>query len=207
MIYRKIKRIVDLGLTAVLLPLLAPVFILVALAVRIGLGNPVIFCQQRVGINESDFQLYKFRTMLHSFDSNGNLLPDNERISQLGNILRKLSLDELPQLFNVLLGDMSIVGPRPLLSRYLPFYTERESLRHSVRPGITGLAQVSGRNALTWDEKLRLDVEYVETLSPLLDISIVARTVLVVLRGSTVSADKEEVGQIPFDEYRQRQNL
>ncbi len=205
--YRYIKRIVDLVVTVVLLLILAPVFIVVALLVLIRLGSPVIFCQQRVGMKESRFQLYKFRTMHNSVDTNGNLLPDSERISHSGNFLRRISLDELPQLFNVLRGEMSLVGPRPLLPQYLPFYSETERLRHSVRPGITGLAQVNGRNALNWDEKLRLDVEYVEKLSLLADISIMARTILAAFQGSAVSANTEQAGQIPFDEYRQHQNL
>jgi len=160
---------------------LSPVLVVLAVMVRRKLGSPVLFLQQRPGLNGKIFTMYKFRTMTDERDQQGNLMPDTMRMTKFGAFLRKSSLDELPELWNVLKGDMSLVGPRPLLVEYIDFYTERERLRHSVRPGITGLAQVSGRNNLPWNERLELDVQYVENMSFRIDIKIIIRTFFKVL--------------------------
>ena len=153
------KRILDTLLSGGALVILSPVFVITALLVRIKLGSPVIFCQKRPGKDERIFKMYKFRTMINACDKEGKLLPDEQRLTPFGRALRKTSLDELPELVNILKGDMSIVGPRPLLCSYLPYYTERERKRHSVMPGLTGLAQVNGRNLIAWDDRLELDVQ------------------------------------------------
>jgi len=152
--------------------ILSPVMLVVAVVVYVSMGPPVLFKQERAGLNGRPFMLYKFRTMLDLRDEHGNLLPDEKRLTRVGRFLRNWSLDELPEFWNVLKGDMSLVGPRPLLMEYLPFYTEREKLRHSVKPGITGWAQINGRNLLSWNERLEMDVWYVENWSILLDIKI-----------------------------------
>jgi len=181
-VYRQyIKRPIDLILSLVALIVLSPLLLVIALLVRIKLGSPIIFKQKRPGKDERIFTLYKFRTMTDRRDEDGNLLPDNLRATRFGNMLRKTSLDELPQLFNILKGDMSIVGPRPLMVEYLPYYSEEEKRRHDVRPGLTGLAQVCGRSYLSWEEKFRLDNEYVRNCSFALDCKIVWKTVLQVL--------------------------
>jgi len=177
-----LKRTFDLVVASVALVILLPVMAIVALAIRVTMGSPVLFRQERLGYRERVFTLLKFRTMHNSMAKDGRLLPDSQRLTPFGVFLRKTSLDELPQLWNVIRGDMSLVGPRPLFPRYLPYYTERERLRHTVRPGITGLAQVEGRNNLSWDERLELDVQYVERWSLWLDINILFRTVYKVFR-------------------------
>ena len=177
-----LKRVMDIGGATVGLVLLSPLILWIAFQVRRYLGSPVLFRQVRPGLHGKPFVMYKFRTMLDLRDEQGNLLPDEKRLTPLGRFLRSTSLDELPELFNVLKGDMSLVGPRPLLMRYLPYFTERERKRFDMRPGITGLAQVSGRNRLTWDERLELDVQYVENWSLLLDLKLVCLTFLKVLR-------------------------
>ena len=201
-LYRNcVKRIVDFAGAAVLVCLLSPVFLACYVLVRMKMGSPVLFTQTRIGKGERAFKIYKFRSMTSATDSSGNLLPDAERITKLGVFLRKTSLDELPQLFNVLRGDMSFIGPRPLLPRYLPYYTEREKLRHTVRAGITGLAQINGRNNLSWDDRLEYDAEYAENLSFLGDMKIAATTVVKVLERSNVKTDSQD----PFlDEERGR---
>ncbi len=177
MIYRKyVKRILDFILSLLAIVLLSPLLLILAVMVSVRLGNPVIFHQERPGKDGKIFRLCKFRTMTDRRDANGKLLPDSERLTGFGSRLRRTSLDELPELFNIFKGDMSIVGPRPLLVSYLPYYTEREQLRHTVRPGLTGLAQVSGRNFLDWDKRLEKDAEYVENLSFREDCSIIGRT-------------------------------
>ena len=177
MVYRKyVKRILDIILSLTAIIILSPVLLVLAVMVRAKLGTPVIFHQERPGYHEKIFRLCKFRTMTDRCGSDGELLPDAERLTPFGSRLRHMSLDELPELFNILKGDMSIVGPRPLLVSYLPYYTERERLRHTVRPGLTGLAQVSGRNFLDWDSRLEKDAEYVEALSFAEDCSIIGRT-------------------------------
>ena len=164
-----IKRILDFVLSLVALIVLSPVLLIVAILVRVKLGSPVVFKQQRPGKNEKIFTLYKFRTMTDKKDENGNLLPDSERLTKFGKFLRSTSLDELPELVNILKGNMAIVGPRPLLVEYLPLYNEKQKHRHDVRPGLTGLAQVSGRNSITWEEKFNDDLEYIEKISILED--------------------------------------
>lgn len=177
-IYRRyIKRLVDIILSLVAIICLSLVFLLVAFLVRVKLGSPVLFKQKRPGMNEKIFLMYKFRTMTDARGENGELLPDDVRLTKFGKFLRSTSLDELPELFNILKGDMSLVGPRPLLVQYLPLYDEHQKRRHEVRPGLSGLAQVNGRNAIGWEDKFSLDVTYVENISLLLDIKIIFRTI------------------------------
>ncbi len=183
------KRCLDFLLSLCGLILLSPVLLILAVLVRVKLGSPVLFKQERPGRNEKIFTLCKFRTMTDEKDEKGNLLPDAVRLTKFGKFLRGTSLDELPELLNILKGDMSIVGPRPLLVSYLPYYSERERLRHSVRPGLTGLAQVSGRNYIDWDRRLAKDVEYVENLSFRMDMKVLWMTV------QTVLGHTEEVAQ------------
>lgn len=180
---------------------LSPVYLILAILIRLNMGSPVLFTQERPGRDEKIFRLYKFRSMNSKTDANGNLLPDAQRLTKLGNFLRKTSLDEIPQFFNVLKGDMSFIGPRPLLVRYLPYYTKRERLRHTVRPGITGLAQVNGRNALSWKAKFAYDVEYAENITFWGDIKIVVGTVKKVLKRSDVKLAANEF----FDIERRRE--
>lgn len=190
MIYKKFgKRFLDLLLSSIAIVILSPVLLAVAVLVRIKLGSPVLFHQERPGRNEKIFTLCKFRTMTDKRDDKGNLLPDADRLTKFGKLLRATSLDELPELFNIWKGDMSIIGPRPLLVSYLPWYTEEERLRHTVRPGLTGLAQVSGRNFLDWDSRLLKDVEYVKKLSFAMDIKILVKTVTVVFARDEVAED------------------
>lgn len=176
-----------------------------AILVRYKLGSPVLFKQQRPGLHGKPFYLYKFRTMTEERDENGELLPDHLRLTPFGKFLRKFSLDELPQLYNILKGDMSFVGPRPLLMKYLPYYTDREKKRHNVRPGITGLAQVSGRNNLGWDERLELDVKYVENYSFWLDIKIIFLTIKKVLKSEDVVIDPRSTMKDLDEERSMRQ--
>lgn len=186
--YARWKRALDVAAALLLLLAASPILLATALLVRVKLGSPVLFRQVRPGKDTVPFRLYKFRTMTDETDSLGHPLPDERRLTPFGLLLRKTSIDELPQLFNVLRGDMSLVGPRPLLMRYLPYYNERERLRFRVRPGITGLAQVSGRNYLSWDERFELDAHYVETLSLALDAKIVWLTACRVLARKQVAA-------------------
>lgn len=184
---RVTKRCFDLLIAALALILLALPLAITALVIRLTLGAPVLYRQTRPGLHEKPFILIKFRTMSNHRDPDGHLLPDSERITRVGSFLRKASLDELPALMNVVRGDLSIVGPRPLLTRYAPFYTDRERLRFCVKPGITGLAQVTGRNTLPWNERLALDVEYVENWSLYLDLKILCQTIGMVLTGTGVT--------------------
>ncbi len=170
------KRILDFVMAFLGLIILSPVMLLIAILVRIKLGSPIIFAQPRPGLNEKIFTLYKFRTMTDERDEKGELLPDEQRLTPFGKFLRSTSLDELPELWNILKGEMSFVGPRPLLVRYLPYYTDEERLRHCVRPGLTGLSQISGRNYLVWDKRLKLDVQYVKDISFVNDIDILFTT-------------------------------
>jgi lipopolysaccharide/colanic/teichoic acid biosynthesis glycosyltransferase len=182
------KRLLDLALVLAATPVWLPLLAIVALLVRLRLGTPVFFTQERPGRNADPFRLVKFRTMTDQRDPSGALLSDAQRLTSFGRRLRATSLDELPELWNVLAGDMSLVGPRPLLMRYLPLYSERHRRRHAVRPGITGLAQVSGRNAIRWEEKLDLDVAYVDRCSLALDLRILWRTLRSVVRREGITA-------------------
>ena len=186
------KRFFDFVFSAVLIVLLLPVFFAVWLLIRLKMGSPAIFKQARPGRDEKIFYIMKFRTMDNSKDSFGNLLPDEVRLTPLGKFLRKTSLDEIPPLLNVFKGEMSFIGPRPLLPQYLPHYTKEEKLRHSVRPGISGLAQVSGRNCISWDEKLAFDVKYVKNVSFLSDLKIAVLTLKKVLRCEGVNCVPNE---------------
>lgn len=174
---RVTKRILDFTLSLLALIVLSPVFLVVAILVHIKLGSPVLFRQDRPGKDEKIFSLYKFRTMTDARDESGVLLPDEVRLTHFGRILRSTSLDELPELVNILKGDMSIVGPRPLLVKYLPLYNEEQKHRHDVRPGLTGWAQANGRNAISWEEKFALDVWYVQNISFLVDVKVIFLTV------------------------------
>ena len=185
------KRAFDIVLALAALVLLAPVLLVVALLVRVLLGSPVLFRQQRPGLGGRPFYILKFRTMTDARDASGALLPDAERLTAFGRFLRSTSLDELPELLNILKGEMSFVGPRPLLMEYLPLYSPEQARRHEVRPGITGWAQVNGRNAITWERKFALDVEYVERQSLLFDLRILAMTAALVLRREGISAQGE----------------
>lgn len=187
--YIQLKRFIDITLSALILGVLAPVIIVIAIGVRLDLGTPILFRQRRPGYRCRPFTLYKFRTMRGEQDEKGNPLPDNVRLTRFGKFLRITSLDELPELWNVIRGDMSLVGPRPLLQKYLPYYTTEEQIRFEVRPGITGLAQINGRNKVSWNERLALDVDYVKNMSLKLDIQILFRTLLDVFRGSGVIVD------------------
>lgn len=186
---RYIKRFLDLILSLLALIILMPVMIVIYILVRIKLGSPAIFKQQRPGKNEKIFTLYKFRTMTDKKDENGNLLPDEQRLTKFGKILRSTSLDELPELFNILKGDMSIVGPRPLLVEYLRLYNEEQRHRHDVRPGLTGFAQVNGRNSISWKEKFRDDIKYIENISFITDIKIVFKTIIKVFKREGISQE------------------
>jgi len=189
------KRFVDVALVILLAPALILAGLLTSAVVALTIGRPVVFRQTRVGLDEREFQLLKFRTMTDARDRMGRLLPDRDRMTRVGSLLRQFSLDELPQFLNILRGDMALIGPRPLYPEYLSFYRGRERKRHWVRPGITGLAQISGRNGLHWNARLSLDADYVEQLNPRLDLSIFARTIVKVLRSSDVSAVPNDSGE------------
>ena len=188
------KRAFDTAAIVAASPVVVPVAALTALAVRVKMGSPVLFTQKRIGLNEKPFTLLKFRSMLPETDKGGNPIPNEQRLTSFGRVLRKSSLDEIPQLLNVLLGDMSLVGPRPLLPEYLPFYTDAERARHTVRPGITGLAQTEGRNGLSWDVRLSLDADYAANASLLVDLKILARTVIGVFTARGVNPDISSTG-------------
>ncbi len=192
--YKKFfKRILDFCISLIAIICLLPILFVVIIWLHFAnKGAGVFFFQERPGMNAKIFKIIKFKSMTDERDAEGKLLPDAQRLTKVGRFVRSTSIDELPQLFNVLKGDMAIIGPRPLLERYLPYYTEREQLRHSVRPGITGLAQVNGRNALDWDSKLELDAQYAEKLSFILDLKIFFKTIEKVVRHEGVIADKKE---------------
>lgn len=187
--YFRIKRILDFLIALIVLIVFSPIILAVAILVYIKLGSPIIFKQDRPGKDGKVFKMFKFRTMLDSYNKFGEALPDEERLTKFGKILRSTSLDELPELINVIKGDMSLVGPRPLLVEYLDLYSEEQNRRHEVRPGITGWAQVNGRNSIGWNEKLNLDVEYVDNLSFLLDIKILFLTVYKVFKRDGINQD------------------
>ena len=202
--YRKfLKRFLDIIISLIFILCFWWLYIVIAILVRIKLGSPVLFKQDRPGLNEKIFKMYKFRTMTDEKDKDGNLLPDAERLTKFGKFLRSTSLDEIPEFFNILRGDMSLIGPRPLLVEYLNYYTNDEKKRHNVRPGISGWAQVNGRNSLSWEEKFKYDIEYVEKLSFLFDFKIVLLTIKKVLKREDISDFKEENKEIDFDKYRE----
>ena len=186
-----LKRLLDIIIASIALILLSPLYIVVARKVKKNLGSPVLFRQVRPGLNGKPFEMIKFRTMKDAVDAQGNPLPDSERLAPFGKMLRSTSLDEMPELWNVIKGDMSIVGPRPLLTEYLPLYNEEQAKRHNVRPGMTGHAQVNGRNAISWEEKFKLDTWYVENQSTLLDFKIMFTTVHQVIAKDNISAEGE----------------
>lgn len=193
-----IKRIFDIFISAVIILLLAPAITLIALQIRRNIGAPILFKQERPGANGKPFYMIKFRTMTDSLDSNGNLRADSERITKFGSFLRSTSLDELPELWNVLKGDMSLVGPRPLLTEYLELYTPEQARRHEVRPGITGWAQVNGRNAISWEDKFKLDVWYVDNRTFWLDLKILVMTIKKVFQRDGISAE----GHVTVEKFR-----
>lgn len=186
-----IKRILDFLLSLVLFVILSPLLLILWILVRIKLGGPAVFKQDRPGKNEKIFTIYKFRTMNEKKDSDGNLLPDEDRMTNFGNLLRRTSLDELPELVNILKGDMSFVGPRPLLVKYLPRYNEFQARRHEVRPGLTGYAQVNGRNAIIWEQKFEYDVYYVDNISFSLDVKVFFKTIAKVFKREGISQQGE----------------
>ena len=189
-IYKRfIKRPMDFLLSLLAILVLSPVFIIVGILIKVKLGSPVLFMQKRPGFNEKIFVMYKFRTMTDDRDENGELLPDSDRLTRFGKFLRSTSLDELPELFNILKGDMSIVGPRPLLIQYLPLYNEQQKRRHEVKPGLTGHAQVNGRNTISWEDKFNLDVEYVDNVSFIWDLKITFITIKKVFAREGINSD------------------
>ncbi|MBP2657629.1 MAG: Undecaprenyl-phosphate galactose phosphotransferase [Firmicutes bacterium] len=190
-VYRQyFKRPMDFTLSVCAIIALSPVLFIIALLVRIKLGSPVLFKQKRPGLNEKIFLMYKFRTMTYERDKNGNLLPDEIRLTKFGKLLRSTSLDELPELINIVKGDMSIVGPRPLLVHYLPLYNEHQRHRHDVRPGLTGYAQINGRNTISWEEKFDLDVRYTENITIRGDWKIIFKTVAQVIKRKGISSER-----------------
>ena len=192
-----IKRLMDIIFAITGLVLLSPLLLILAVAIRLKLGSPVLFCQQRPGLNGKLFTVFKFRTMTNAKDSEGNLLPDSERLPPFGRFLRSASLDELPELLNVLRGQMSLVGPRPLMTKYLDRYTPQQARRHNVKPGITGWAQINGRNTLSWDEKFTLDTWYVDNWTTLLDLKILLKSLVLVFKRSDINQD----GRATVDEF------
>ncbi len=195
---KHIKRPLDAFLATGALIVFSPILLITAILVRLKLGSPVLFCQERPGKNEKIFKLYKFRTMTEEKDENGELLPDEVRLTKFGRVLRSTSLDELPELINITKGDMAVVGPRPLLPKYLPYYNREERERHAIRPGLTGYAQVHGRNYLMWDERLAADVKYSRKITFVSDVKIIIQTVVKVLKRSDVAEKRIP----PLDQYR-----
>ena len=200
--YKKyIKRLLDIILSLIAIIIVFPIFLIIGVLVLIFLGQPAIFRQERPGKDEKIFKLYKFRTMNKKKDKDGNLLPDKDRLTKFGKFLRKTSLDEIPEFLNILKGDMSLIGPRPLAISYLPYYNEVERHRHDIRPGLTGLAQVNGRNGLQWEKRFAYDIEYVNNVSFILDVKIVFLTIIKVLKSSDISI-RGTGNVIDFDKYR-----
>lgn len=201
------KRLIDIVISLIALIILSPIFILIAYKVSKNLGSPIFFLQERPGKNGKIFKMIKFRSMKDGVDKDGNILPDEERITPFGQKLRSTTLDEMPQLINVLKGDMSIVGPRPQLTDFMQHYTSRQMRRHEVRPGMTGLAQVNGRNNLSWEEKFELDVEYVEKHNIWLDFKIMFKTVLVILKKEGINSPDQLVGASRFSGSSQKDEV
>ncbi len=203
-IYRRfLKRPMDFILSLMAIIVLSPVLIIVGVLVRVKLGSPVLFKQKRPGLNEKIFTMYKFRTMTDEKDENGELLPDSVRLTKFGRMLRSTSLDELPELINILKGDMSIVGPRPLAVQYLPYYSETERMRHLIRPGLSGLAQINGRNTATWEDRFNYDVKYVNEITFLGDLKIIFQTVLKAIQRSDIG-ERGVNAPMDFDKYRMK---
>lgn len=201
--YRKFfKRFLDIIISLIFILCFWWLYIIIAILVKLKLGSPILFKQNRSGLNEKIFKMYKFRTMTDKKDNLGNLLPDVERLTPFGKFLRSTSLDEIPELWNVLKGEMSLVGPRPLMPKYLAYYTEKEKKRHDVRPGITGWAQVNGRNSLTWEDKFKYDIEYVDSVDFWLDLKIVFITIKKVFKRQDISDFSDENKEVDFDDYR-----
>lgn len=198
---RFVKRLLDCFLSTITLIFVSPIMLIVAVLVRIKLGSPVLFSQERPGRNERLFKIYKFRTMTNAHDENGQLLSDADRLTKFGKILRSTSLDELPELFNIIKGDMAIVGPRPLLPQYLPYYRPIERERHAIRPGLTGYAQIHGRNYVMWDERMALDVEYAKRITFIGDVKIILQTVIKVLKRSDIAEKRIP----PLDQVRRKE--
>lgn len=203
--YRKyFKRLLDVIFSVIAIILLIPIYIMIGILIRINLGSPIIFKQTRVGREEKIFNMYKFRSMTNEKNKNGELLSDEERLNKFGKILRSTSLDEIPELFNILKGDMSIVGPRPLLVEYLDYYNERERKRHSVSPGLTGLAQINGRNAIGWEERFEYDIKYSENITFINDLKILFLTIKkVFFRENITMSEGRELDD--FNVYRKKQ--
>ena len=199
------KRPLDIILSLFAILVFSPIMIIVAVMVRIKLGAPIIYSVKRPGKNEKIFILYKFRTMNEKYNPDGQLLPDNMRLTRFGQLLRHTSLDELPELFNILKGDMSIVGPRPLAVQYLPYYFEKERRRHSIKPGLTGLAQIKGRNGLDWESKFAYDIEYIDRMNFIFDIQIICNTIFKVISRENIGIQGIDAPE-DFDKYRTRQN-
>lgn len=201
--YKKIfKRMLDVILSLTTIIILFPIFFIISILVLIFLGKPVFFKQSRIGKNEEKFNMYKFRTMTNKTDKKGELLPDEKRLTKFGKFLRKTSLDELPEFFNILTGKMSFIGPRPLLVEYLDYYTEEEHHRHDVRPGLTGLAQVNGRNLLSWDERFKKDIEYVNNITFVGDVKIIIKTIKTVLKHEGITDNKSATMTFLYDERK-----
>jgi len=201
--YKKIfKRMLDIILSLTTIIILFPIFFLISILVLIFLGKPVFFKQSRIGKNEEKFNMYKFRTMTNKTDKKGELLPDEKRLTKFGKFLRKTSLDELPEFFNILTGKMSFIGPRPLLVEYLDYYTEEEHHRHDVRPGLTGLAQVNGRNLLSWDERFKKDIEYVNNITFIGDVKIIIKTIKKVKKHEGITDNKSATMTYLYDERK-----
>lgn len=198
---RFIKRPLDCLLSTLALIILSPIMLITAILVRTKLGSPILFSQERPGLNEKIFKIYKFRTMTDKRDANGNLLPDAERLTKFGKILRATSLDELPELLNIAKGDMAIVGPRPLLTQYLPYYRPEERERHAIRPGLTGYAQIHGRNFVMWDERCALDVQYAKKITFIGDVKIILQTIIKVLKRSDIAEKRIP----PLDQVRREE--
>jgi pilin glycosylation protein pglB len=204
--YRKFfKRFLDIIISLIFILCFWWLYVVIAILVRVKLGSPVLFKQDRPGLNEKIFKMCKFRTMTDEKDKDGNLLPDAERLTKFGKFLRSTSLDEIPELWNVLKGEMSLVGPRPLLVDYLGYYTDDENKRHNVKPGITGWAQINGRNALSWEEKFKFDNQYVNNIGFFFDLKIVFLTIKKVIKKEDISDFKNENKEERFDDYRREQ--
>lgn len=193
---RLIKRLMDFLISLVMLIALSPLLLIVSVLIKVKLGKPVIFKQKRPGLNEKIYTMYKFRTMTDQRDENGDLLPDEKRLTRLGKFLRNTSLDELPEFYNILIGEMSLIGPRPLLVQYLPLYNKHQKRRHEVRPGLSGLAQVSGRNSISWEEKFDKDVEYVDNITFMNDVRIIILTIKKVFAREGINSESSATMEV-----------